>query len=72
MTLGERSEIVTTIWPEEMNIGTRMNRCALVFDVEIGHPTASLSREEEARIREEIARRGPSRERPLSWCDSPR
>ena len=56
LSLGERSEIVSAIWPPS-NITDLVNRCAVVNDVATGHPTPSLSPVERERIVEEIARR---------------
>ena len=46
MTLAERSEVVDTVWPEPMDLATRLVRCALVAAVEAGDGTPTLSQKE--------------------------
>ena len=46
MTLAERSEVVDTVWPEPMDLATRLVRCALVAAIEACDGTPTLLQKE--------------------------
>lgn len=57
MTLAERSEVVDTVWPEPMDLATRLVRCALVAAVEAGDATLALPAKKRATIEAEVAKK---------------
>ena len=50
MTLAQRSEVVDAVWPEPMDLATRLVRCALVAAIEAGDGTPTLSQKERTAI----------------------
>jgi hypothetical protein len=57
VTLAERSKVVDTVWPEPMDLATRLVRCALVAAVEAGDAPLALPEKRRAAIEAEVAKK---------------